>query len=97
MVAVVRAELSKYPEYEKKIFGDIKPEILLQFPVLKSNETIMKTVEQIVKLEDDVYKLRSRLIEIQSDIYWREIFPWVIYVTPYQRFFGEPNPVALTK
>lgn len=97
LVAVVRAELSKYPEYEKKILGDIRTEILLQFPVLKSNETIMETAKQIVKLEDDVYKLRSDLIKIQGCIYWREISPWVIYVTPYQRFFGELNPVALAK
>lgn len=97
LAAVIRAELAKYPEYEKKIIGSIAPQILLQFPTLKSNETIIKTVEEIVKIENDVYKLRAVLIQIQTQIYYREITPWKLYVTPYEKFFGEKNPVAENK
>ena len=91
---MIRAELAKYPEYEKKIIGDIKPTILLQFPVLKSNETIVKTVEEIVKLEDQVYKTKAKLITTQQEMFYREISPWVIYVTPYKTLIGEANPLG---
>ena len=94
LAAMVRAELSQYPEYEKKILGNITPSILLNFPVLKSNETIVKTVEEIVKLEDQVYKTKARLINIQRKMFYREISPWVIYVTPYKTLVGEENPLA---
>ena len=94
LVVMVRTELSKYPEYEKKIIGDIKPSILLQFPVLKSNETIVKTVEEIVKLEDRVYQTRAKLIKTQTEMFLREISPWVIYATPYKTLMGAENPVA---
>lgn len=97
LTAVIKTELAKYPEYEKKIMGGITPQILLQFPQLKSNETIVKTVESIVNLENDVYKLRRELIEFQTNIYWREISPWILYATPYEKFFGEKNPVAAEK
>ncbi len=94
LVAVVRTELAKYPEHEKKIIGDIQPQIILSFPALKSNETIVKTVNDIVALEDAVYKLRSNLLKVQTDIFWMEISPWVLYVPSYQSFFGEKNPVG---
>lgn len=94
LTTVIRGELGKYPEYEKKIMGNITPQILLQFPMLRSNETIIKTVEELVKIENDVYKLRAELIQTQTKIYYREITPWKLYVTPYEKFFGEKNPVA---
>lgn len=94
LATIIRGELEKYPKYEKKIIGNITPQILLQFPVLKSNETIIKTVEEIVKIENDVYKFREELIQTQARIYYREISPWTLLVTPYEKFFGEKNPVA---
>ena len=94
LAAMVKAELAKYPEYEKAILGKITPEILLSFPTLRSNETIVKTVEEIVKLEDAVYKIRAELIQTQTKMFFREISPLVIYVTPYQTLTGETNPVA---
>ena len=94
LAIMVKTELSKYPEYEKKIIGDIKPAILLQFPALKSNETIVKTVEEIVKLEDQVYKTMAKLIETQQKMFYREISPWVICVTPYKTLIGEANPLG---
>lgn len=97
LTVIIRTELAKYPEYEKKIMGNITPQILLQFPTLKSNETIIKTVEEIVKIENDVYKLREELIRTQAQIYYREITPWKLYVTPYEKFFGEKNPVSGNK
>jgi len=94
LVGIVRIELAKYPQLEKEIIKGIHPQILLQFPVLKSNETIMKTVSEILKLEDEVYKVRANMLVFQRAIYYREISPWTIYCTPYRKFFGEPNPVA---
>ncbi len=90
---MVKVELAKYPEYEKKIMGNIRPQFLLQFPKLKSNETITKSVEELVKLEDAVYKIRLELLAIQQEIFAREISPWVLYVPPYQKFFSEQNPI----
>lgn len=95
LVAVVKVELSKYPEYEKAILGNINPQILVSFPTLKSNETIVKTMEQIVKLEDDVYKLRGGLIDQLRGMYEREISPWVIYTPSYEHFFKEKNPLSV--
>lgn len=95
LVAMVKTELAKYPEYEKAILGKITPEILLSFPTLRSNETIVKTVEEIVKLEDAVYKIRAELINTQTKMFYREISPWVLYVTPYKSLVGEANPVTV--
>lgn len=95
LVAMVKTELTKYPEYEKTVLGKITPEILLSFPTLRSNETIVKTVEEIVKLEDAVYKIRAELIKTQTEMFFREISPWVLYVTPYQALVGEANPVTV--
>ncbi len=97
LAGIVKTELAKYPEYEQKIIGDIKPEFLLQFPDLKSNQTITTMVSGILKLEDSVYNLRNSLIGTQRKILYRETSPWVIYVTPYQKFFGEKNPLDEVK
>jgi hypothetical protein len=97
LVEIVKVELAKYPEYEKKIVGNIQPQILLQFPNLKSNETIVKTVEEIIKLEDSVYKIRASMIETQKKMFYRELSPWVIYVTPYQKLFSQQNPLVEVK
>ena len=94
LTMVVRAELSKYPEYEKAIIGKINPAILLNFPKLKSNETMMETLKRLLELENKVYDLREKLIEVQREMYHREISPWVIYVKPYSSFLGKPNPIT---
>ena len=91
---IVRFELSKYPEFEKDVIENINPAILLKFPELKSNQTMVETLQQLLKLENEVYTLREDLIDIQRTIYAREISPWVIYVTPYEDFLSEKNPVG---
>lgn len=93
LTGIIKAELAKYPEYEKQIIAEISPEILVNFPNLRSSETITKTVEEIVKLNDSVYKIRASIVEVQQRIYYREISPWVIYVQPYEKFFSEQNPL----
>lgn len=93
LTGVIKVELAKYPEYEKQIITDISPEILVNFPNLRSSETITKTVEEIVKLNDSVYKIRASIVEVQQRIYYREMSPWVIYVQPYEKFFSEQNPL----
>lgn len=92
--AVIRSELDKYPALEKKILNKVNPQILLNYPTLKSNETIMMTCKEIIALEKDTYEIRAELIEQQQEIYERELSPWVVYVTPYEQFFGKKNPVA---
>lgn len=95
LIAVVRAELEKYPKYEKAIMSGIKPQILLSFPELKSNSTMLETVKQIVALENDVYKLRAEQIDIQQWMYYREISPWTLWAKSYKNLLGADNPVSL--
>lgn len=93
---IVRAELRKYPDLEKQVIGKINPSILLNFPKLQSNQTMTETLKQLLKLENEVYNFREKLIDVQQVIYAREISPWVVYVTPYQEFLGEENPVSVS-
>ncbi|MFA6407367.1 MAG: hypothetical protein WCV80_01525 [Candidatus Paceibacterota bacterium] len=98
LINIVKTELAKYPKLERKIMGNIKPEVLLEFPTLKSNETIAKTVEEIIELENSVYELQGSLIECQQPVYYREISPWVISIPSYEKILGEPNSfVVMTK
>jgi len=92
--AVVRAELEKYPKYEKTVLNGIKPEILLSFPELKASDTMIKMVEELVKLENDIYKLREGQLDIAQRMYYREISPWTVHCESYQELIGKPNPVA---
>ncbi len=94
LTEIVRVELNKYPDYEKKIINNINPKFLLNYPRLRSNETIMETAKQILQLQDKVYSLQEEVINTQRSMYYREISPWLIYVTPYKKFFGRPNPLV---
>jgi len=74
--------LSKqYPNFEKDIFDKIKPETipiyLVQYPDLKSSETIMLLVEKINKLQNDTYdqqiereKILKRVRFRTKNIWW---------------------------
>lgn len=95
LICVLKEELLKYPEIEKGIINNIKPDIMLlsQFPNLKSNEVIVNMVDKIVYLENIVYEKRSSLLDLQRQIYYREISPWVICsITKYDSFLKEANP-----
>lgn len=97
LINMLKVELSKFPEIEKEIIMSIKPDIMLlsQFPNLKSNETIADMVNQIVYLENSVYERRFHLINLQRQIYYREISPWVMSsVITYADFFKGENPLA---
>lgn len=93
---IIRNELSKYPEIEKQIIGDIKPDLLLlNFPNLKSDGVIMKISADIVSLENAVYDLRERILQEQKEILFREHNPWIICSRPsYRDYFGCDNPIA---
>lgn len=96
LTAIIKVEFAKYPEIEKDILKDVSEmaKILFNFPQLRSNETITDAIDDILFLENDVYNLRSQLIEKQASIYKREISPWTAYVTSYESFFGEKNPLS---
>lgn len=95
LTSVIKNELQKYPEIEKEIISNLgpAPSFLFNYPQLKSNLTITKTVDDIVKIQDQVYEMRGRLIERLQKIYLREISPWTIHVKSYEKFFGEINPI----
>ena len=95
LTSIIRKEMQKYPEIEKEIISNLgpAPSFLFNYPQLKSNLTITKTVDDIVKIQDQVYEMRGRLIESLQCIYLREISPWTIYVKSYEKFFGERNPI----
>lgn len=92
---IIENELKKYPEIEKDIISKIGsvPLFFMNYPQLKSNETIIKTVNDIVEINDQVYNIRGLFIETLQRIYLREISPWTIYVKTYERFFKEKNPI----
>lgn len=97
LISILKLELSKYPEIEKEIIMNIKPDMMLlsQFPKLKSNETIVEMVNSIMVLENSVYEKRFCLIDLQRESYYREISPWVIFpVVTYANFFKEENSFA---
>lgn len=95
LTSIIKTELEKYPEIEKNIINNLgpAPSFLLNYPNLKSNLTITKTVDDIVKIQDEVYEMRGLLIENLQEIYLREISPWTICVKSYEKFFGEENPI----
>lgn len=97
LTEIVKNELMKYPQYEQRIMSEIKSDIFLQFPNLKSNETMLETVNKIFKLEVLVYDTRIKMLGILKDIRYREISPWVIWVKSYKNFFGESNPLVKTE
>lgn len=95
LTSIIKSELQKYPEIEKEIISNLgpAPSFLFNYPQLQSNQTIIKTVDDIVRIQDEVYYKRGLLIEGLQRIYLREISPWTIHVKSYDKFFGEINPI----
>lgn len=90
---VIKEELKKYPEFEKTILGEIHPEVLLSFPQLQSNKTIIEIVGRLVELRNQVYDVKAQKIDALTKVYMREISPWLMFVKTYQSFFSETNPI----
>lgn len=75
--AIVRAELSKFPEIEKEIIGNIQPAILLgAYPELKSNEVIIGMVKALRRLDDDIVEIKQETIDKREKISKRYAWVW---------------------
>lgn len=71
----IRESLSKYPGLEKEIIQDIDPIILVNYPELKSSETITKQFEALSKVEDRLYKNKSTELRLEKNMRVREQNP----------------------
>jgi len=54
---IVRAELDKYPAYESQIFASLDSEIILKYPELKSNETIVTAFKSLIEFNEELYDI----------------------------------------
>ena len=97
--AKVIAELRKYPEHEKEVFGNINPEILLSYPELNANETIAQGAKEYKGVIDSLAKLDGRRADVLQRILDRETQITIFWpATPsYQERFGEVNPLVSNK
>lgn len=91
--ANIRSQLDKYPEIEKSIIQDIKPEILLTFPQLKSNETVVAAFTKLNDLDAEIANNQREINNAKAQIMIRERSAVVPRFTPifitYEDFFGE--------
>ncbi len=71
----IRESLSKYPGLEKEIIEDIDPIILVNYPELKSSETITQQFEALSEVEDRLYKNKSAELQREKDMRVREQNP----------------------
>jgi hypothetical protein len=80
-----------YPNLEKDIFSKISPESLsvymVQYPQLRSSETIIELVKQINSLKSNVYDMEMRRAEFKKEIRYRLRSPWNI-----SWFVPSPDP-----
>lgn len=74
--AVVRLELSRYPEYEREILRGIDPLIVVSYPNLRVADTTMALVQQVVKLRDATYENRQQINALQQDIDYMMFMWW---------------------
>ncbi len=69
----ITASLARYPEIEERIIGDIDPAILVNFPELKSNETItaqfeaLKSIEESILYSNETIVLAEKAMDDRSD------------------------------
>jgi len=70
----------KYPDFEKDIFDKIKPGdipiYMVQYPELKSSETIMLLVEKINQLQNDMYDQQVEREQVLKRIRFRTRNIW---------------------
>lgn len=58
----ITASLAKYPEIEERIVGDIDPAILVNYPQLKSNETITAQFEALKTIEEEILWVHQDIV-----------------------------------
>lgn len=76
--AILRTELEKYPEIERELIGNLDPAIILNFPVLKSNETITTLAMSLAEIEDREYSLATERVNTLERMMHRNVNPWVV-------------------
>lgn len=92
----ITTELAKYPQYEQQLLGKLDPKIILSFPELKANTTILESVKQVVALNDEIYSRKADIIKLQGDLYEYSINPWTphMFGPNYKHFIGSDNPTS---
>lgn len=77
-----------YPDIEKTIFENMKPEkvtaYMIQYPELKSSETISKLVNLINKLKKNIYDCQLRVTSLEKNrrVRRRYQFWWCLPILP---------------
>jgi len=72
--------IDDYPEFEKEIFNNMSPDVqllLVTYPEIKNNLIASNYVEKIQEFLDDVYKKDLEIVNVNRDIKWRFINPWI--------------------
>lgn len=92
----IKSQLDKYPDIEKQIFGSINPTILVQFPQLKSNETITAAFTALNDINNEVAALHIEINEQETAIRYRERSPSSIKIPglflTYRDYFNRDLP-----
>lgn len=66
---IVRSELGQYPQYEKSVLASIDSSIILKYPELKANTTIIESFKSMIKYRDELYQLkmdRNQIVTVQK-------------------------------
>lgn len=71
LVPLLTNELTKYPKYEKTVIESIyngNGQLIVIPPELKTNTTVMKTVDIITKANDKIYSSRLRIENYKTSL-----------------------------
>ena len=74
----IRESLAKYPGIEKNQLKDINPTILLNYPKLRSSETLTAEFNALTRLDDKLLANRKEVIGTKNDIQNRKDSPYNI-------------------
>ena len=99
LTEVLRANLiEEYPQLEADIIAGVgDPEILLNFPQIRSSETFRAAIESIVSLNVEVYDVQQSIIDNERSILQRERSVWVIrppWYPTYSDYYESGNPIT---
>lgn len=78
----IKVEVSKYKEYEKGIFDEIKPSninlLIFKYPELRTVEAIKVLIDEIAKLNNLTYEIKLRREDLKSRLISanKNVFIW---------------------